>query len=499
MWMIMNKYGFEVLSCDRLDYDFISRIDFAGFKKNNSKIVIQVLNTSHIDKRVLKILSSVKNKYNLDIKISVIGPYDERLETSPKRKQKSFYKSLYEVDELYEIIGNLENIESKIDSNWSKIEKLVYLIETLIRNIMYDPEYRLLNNKGLPIPTYDNVRDLSDYYDRSLRGLLTKKSVCAGYSVILKELADRCGIECRLVSGACYDDSGQYRGGHAWNLVVIDGVTYPIDITKRNTKFRYGEFTNIEDISCDIEKFKRTHRPYNPKNNIGLTRLDEDTIKRAQKKTMLRKHYKASTFILQRHDGSKFVISQIGMFKGLYRYLVYEMDSSGKHEEPTVYFSESNLIKEIQQNKFELTNHFNEFINSFTNVLLSKSNIADSKRLGTYYIGHCERDNGNGFIQDTSEIKKNDRHIKAFSFSNIKSKRRLDGSVVTLVQVKNNVPNNQLYQYYVYVLSNKGTLMEYVIFSNEDYFTLKPSVVVNEMLSDDVLRQAASTNGIVHK
>ncbi|WP_408071554.1 leucine-rich repeat protein [Butyrivibrio sp. JL13D10] len=65
--------------------------------------------------------------------------------------------------------------------------------------------------------------------------LCQKKAVCDGYSMgyalILKEL----GISARVVTGYVYLANGD-KGGHAWNMVEIDGSWYEEDTTWADTK-----------------------------------------------------------------------------------------------------------------------------------------------------------------------------------------------------------------------------------------------------------------------
>ena len=42
---------------------------------------------------------------------------------------------------------------------------------------------------------------MSDSSVRSLRGLISKNTVCAGYALILKEFMDRSNIKCEYVEG----------------------------------------------------------------------------------------------------------------------------------------------------------------------------------------------------------------------------------------------------------------------------------------------------------
>ncbi len=492
----MNKYGYDIIECKKLDKEFVDKLNIQKYG-NNRKLAIRVKNTKYIDKNALKYLESIKNKYNIDIKISVIGPYnDDEIDNSIK-KEKYFLNTLYDLKELYKIISKFEEIEKLIDPQWDEFDIVVYLAETIVRNIMYDPEYILMRNKGIEIPKNIGEQDKADYYDRTLRGMLTRKSVCAGFATIFKELANRNGIECKYVSGISYTENGIRRGGHAWNLIKINGIIYPVDITKKNTKYRNGDFSNIDDLSCDIEKFKETHRPHNKNNNIGLTKLDEDIIKKSRKKTTIRKHYNSTTFELIRSDKSKFVLSQIGTYRGLYRYLYSEINSDGSYSIPQILFSESNLVKEINNKKIEENDHFEQFMASFTNVLFSVKNIMDSKKNNTKYIGGCELSTKNGYAQNTAEIKKTASGIKKIKLDNIKSKKRDDGSIVTLVQFINKTSINYKYEYYVYVLSKGPYVLEYNIYSNSDYFSMRSSFVVNSILSDENLRESLNHKGII--
>ena len=47
-------------------------------------------------------------------------------------------------------------------------------------------------------------------------------------------------------------------------------------------------------LFCDVEKFKMTHRPYDEKYNYGLTKMDEDAIKKAKQKTCIIKQYNST-------------------------------------------------------------------------------------------------------------------------------------------------------------------------------------------------------------
>ncbi len=59
---------------------------------------------------------------------------------------------------------------------------------------------------------------------------LYNKSVCQGYAKAMQYLLQQMGVECCLVTGTVVDSDG-HRGGHAWDLVKIDGEYYYVDPT----------------------------------------------------------------------------------------------------------------------------------------------------------------------------------------------------------------------------------------------------------------------------
>lgn len=485
----MIKYGYEVIQCVKLDVQFIKELNIDNYR--NKKLVIQVLNTSYIDKNALLELK----KYNIDVKISVIGPYDIKNVVNEQQKEQYFYNTLYDLDELYEIITQFEEIEKGINSHWNKFDIVVYLVEIITRNIVYDPEYFLMYRRGEKITQKNGPQDEADYYDSTLRGIIRRKSVCAGYAVIFKELANRNGIECKIVNGKAFAPNGV---PHTWNLIRIDNKIYPIDISFKNKKYRTGDFENNDDISCNIDEFKKMHYPNDKTNNIGLTQIPREIVEKSKRKTMIRKHYNMTTYVLCRKDKTRFVLSQIGMYRGMYQYLYSEINSDGSYEIPTMVFSESNLVKEITGHKFEESDYYDDFIKSFINVLFSKENLADSKlNKRTKYIGCCELPKKNGFVKSSIEIIKSERAVSSFNLDNIKSQRRDDGSTVTLVQLPNKSGNGLLYEYHIFILSSGPKVTEYSVYSNSNYFSMTPNIVVNSILNDSSLIESISQSGII--
>ncbi len=69
-------------------------------------------------------------------------------------------------------------------------------------------------------------------YLRTICGVfLDGKAVCEGYARAMQYLLQKCGIECAEVAGYIRKETGENDGGHAWNIIKIDGEYYYLDTT----------------------------------------------------------------------------------------------------------------------------------------------------------------------------------------------------------------------------------------------------------------------------
>ncbi len=85
------------------------------------------------------------------------------------------------------------------------LEKEQYIHDALCSNITY---------------TLD-----SEYNQSAYSGMVTGETVCAGYAKAFQYLMIQLGIPCYYVTGTVDEES------HAWNLVMIDGALYNVDLT----------------------------------------------------------------------------------------------------------------------------------------------------------------------------------------------------------------------------------------------------------------------------
>ncbi len=103
--------------------------------------------------------------------------------------------------------------------------------------------------------TYDNDA-VNTYYDpahTAWGALYEKSAVCDGYSCGFQLIMEKLGIDCRVVTGKAEGSPGSW-GGHAWNMVKLDGKWYDVDTTW------YSSTTeDLNWFNKTTEQFKADH------------------------------------------------------------------------------------------------------------------------------------------------------------------------------------------------------------------------------------------------
>ena len=402
----MNEYRAMLTFEPNEPFDINEVIRFCN-KYPNQKLLIQVENTKGIT-------SNEISKLPLNVSIRIAGANNEqRLENykdvkyvSGETCEEMHFKSvIYTRNETIKILEEIEKMEKGINKNWDDLYKLIYIYDKLKSGILYDPKHEKKSSREI----------------RSLRGLITKQTVCAGYSIILKEMLDRQGITCHYVQGKI--KSG---GGHAWNVVSIDGKLYPIDLTWDNNNFGKGQMKTYDYLAQNIDKFNEDHIP-NSKEPFKdyqhrLSTIDINLIKKIDNQFRREKDFQSTTYYGDRLDGTEYLVSQVGNLNidgiNYYRYVYADKISNGQYGKPIILYSTTNISYLINAKKFgrPIPDGLEYAID---NILFSEANINDSIKKGTFYIGNVSKqnkDNKKEWVTDFSQISKPDNIMNLFRY-----------------------------------------------------------------------------------
>ena len=487
----MNSDYFYKVRVSKIDKYTVRNLN--EFRRVNPHITImaEVSDTTLIDREALNLLHD-------SILIRIEGPYDRRrlelykdvtfadktingnyinVETS---KEALYDSVIYNRREVATILDCIGQIESGIMHNWSDFQKLVYIYDSLKQGIMYDPKYRSRPSKDV----------------RSLRGLFTKKTVCAGYAVILQELLKRQGIKCHFISGH----------GHAWNIVEMGGKLYPVDLTWDNEAYRFGDNKSNRFLGQNVELFAKEHIPESmePFKNYEhrLCTFDPDSIRRAQSKFSSRKVHSSDIYFLNISDGSRTMIVQLGLVEGngerLYKYYFAEVDKNLHVKNPTIVYSKTNVDYAMSKKEFSIIPLDTK--RAIFTFLLSKENIRDSlEKRNTSYIGSARRIDGK-FVSNLKEIPKDNYLCRLFR-KNTKVLIRRGGTQVVLERLGSKIVdgNIRIYEFNVYEPINVNgviELRENYIYSEQDLLSMnRPDLIDVYLNRDRIERKFKETGG----
>lgn len=458
----------------------------------NKKILIEVPNTKGMNSKDIKRLPD-------NVAIRIAGGYDkERVERRKDWKFKNgetgeYYTNavIYSKNETIKILEQLESLESGMNAKWSDIQKVIYIYDKLRNNIMYDPKYERKYSSEI----------------RSLRGLMSRETVCAGYAMIFKECMDRLGITCDYVEGYIHANK---EGGHAWNIIKLNGKFYPIDLTWDNENFRRGHHNSFEWLTKSPEEFAENHRPVNGEKIMdykrSLSSFNPKIIKRIfdQIGTGRNKTYYKSTYTGKQKDGKRFIISQLGdcEMKGTiyYRYYFAYLRDDGYQEYPRILFSSTNVSHLIDAKNFgrEIPEGYED---ALCNILFSEENIRNSIENNTYFIGGLKVENMKTLTKKPSDIQKDKEISKELNYET-HLVTRSDGSKF-MIQQMNKIPHVvngiNLYRYDIFELVQKnndiGVPKRTTIYTEQDLFREKSQPIVDVLLSKERIDRKVNEAG----
>lgn len=464
----------------------------------NENILVEVANTKGIT-------SSMLRQLNSRAVIRIAGAYDkERVEKNKNVVFKSgetgkYFQTavIYTRNEAIKMVEEMEKIESGLDKNWLPIQKMLYIYNYLKENIIYDSKFEEKTSREI----------------RSLRGLISKYTVCAGYAVIFKELMDRNGIYCEYVSGCVRKDvNGRRTGGHAWNIIQIDGKKYPVDLTWDSSKYRAGYLGNFEWLTKPVEEFSKNHIPDDDEKtqnySQNLSQFDAKLIRKLYLEMGLNrvKVFEGNNYMCTRSDKSRFKLTQVGdaFINGTryFRYYYADVDDKDNEVSPKIFFSETNFDGIIDDLTYG-NNVLDNYIDSIVNVLFAKENISNSLSKNSYYLGRIEKFNPDESYSLSSSPKEIVKPKEKLEFLNypIKTFKRSDGSTFLLQKASKAARSVNGITYYVYdvferiKVNGKSPLKRNVIYSEQDLFCDNRVDVPNYLLNRERLNRKEKEAG----
>ncbi len=137
--------------------------------------------------------------------------------------ERYLMRTTYTGWQIKQIISQMKLIEDSIPKEWNEYQRAKYIYEVLGSKIEYNY----------------NRESYGNQQSSNLAILLSGKGICAGYSLLYKEMMDRQGIECDYIRGVACCDSTKER--HAWNVLTINGQSFPVDLTWDVPKIRRGD------------------------------------------------------------------------------------------------------------------------------------------------------------------------------------------------------------------------------------------------------------------
>lgn len=113
-----------------------------------------------------------------------------------------------------------------IDDSMSAYDAAIRIYVRVIQTVDYDTVSlkKQKQNGGEKAGEIDTLRTICGVF-------LNQKAVCEGYARAVQYLLQKCGIECAEAAGTIQKEDGETGGGHAWNLLKIDGEYYHLDAT----------------------------------------------------------------------------------------------------------------------------------------------------------------------------------------------------------------------------------------------------------------------------
>ena len=452
------------------------------------RLIIEYPNTASLSR------DFVSNVTNLKIGYRIVGGYDKnRIDYWTKRNLSNalvrkgrygilgvtYYEdaNIYNKDTMIAILDNMKKIESGIMPGWSDLKKALYIYDRLREEIIYHPDYEKQESFDI----------------RTLRGLISKKTVCAGYACIFKEFMDRLGIECHYVEGATtVSDQKKEVTTHAWNIIKIHGEYFPIDLTWDAGSYRQGQNDSFAWFS-QVDRFKKRHYPHileKVQDYNQLRGLKRSYVKRTMSSFNRKKDFSESVIKMRTSDDERVVITQLekvrnisDRFNPIYRYAVSKVDKDGKYTDYRMVYSDANLLSTVSKLQWKKIDADSVEVKAFTE-LFSYRNIDKCRNIGSSYIGSVELNDKSS--KEYKIINRKSIRDKYPYKSRQFSKNNGDNFIVSEDFSSSVIEGNVVYSGHVGYFTENG-YREYSVCSDKSLFDEKIVGKENSFYSDSYL------------
>ncbi|MDC8003937.1 transglutaminase domain-containing protein [Aureisphaera galaxeae] len=181
----------------------------------------------------------------------------------------------YKGEELQQMYEITHGIKSQLTTEVERFRAVYYWVCHNIRGDYYlttenDDERRRLRDDPEALQRWNNQFKKEVF----AKLLMEKKTLCTGYAYLIKELANRVGLECEMIYGFGQTNKTKLDDldapNHTWNAVKLNGKWYlcdatwssgVIDMATYSFKFKYDDSFFLMDPA----KFAETHQPIEAK------------------------------------------------------------------------------------------------------------------------------------------------------------------------------------------------------------------------------------------
>lgn len=178
---------------------------------------------------------------------------------------------LFEGEELYNLPLFTHNLTHNLKTDVARFRAIYFWVCHNIKNdysLMMKNEYT--RNKYINDTSKLHKWNASFKKEVFIKLLKDKKTLCSGYSYLIKEMAMLAGLDCKIING--YGKlSASFKSlkmpNHSWNAIKLNGKWYLCDATWSSgyvdSRYLFKFYYNDTFFLMPPEEFVKSHKPLN--------------------------------------------------------------------------------------------------------------------------------------------------------------------------------------------------------------------------------------------